>query len=392
MAYEYYGAGAQQQQATSNRDALLYLLSKNPVSTLAPKNDFNLGGVSPAPASATSAPPPATPGGANPAKAAAIDFDALGNRDYLNKYTGGSAWEDINGPAPAGYEYNANGGLKKISFGSKLDSAVMSPTGFALGIGGMAALPALGAGGLAGSAARQVGTAAATGLIGNTLAPGANAPTQSFLSGQGGTPASNAATGAGAPPAGADTGTAQGAAAGGGMTLPDQIDTNGFAKPGYAVQGSPQAPPGWDQSKWADPSHQSPKYVVGRILSQYPQTTEGLSQAMAEIQQAYPGSQQTGEDTISIPGVSTSLDVVKAGGGFWWGPETDASGNPYPKGASGDEGGGGDSSGGYNASGDVATSDVIAKIIARLSGMAGGKSQGAGVMSARDALLQQFGA
>jgi hypothetical protein len=358
------------------RDALLRQMNM-------PRQDFpNLG--TPVPVASTlpvPKPPGALPtqlapsgsgpsGVTDPAKYAAINFDALGNRDYLNNRPGGAAWDQINGSAPAGWTWNANGQPMKTPLGTKLDNVMSDAVvgGMTGGIGAASMAPTI-AGSVAGNfitAKKPDGYQPAQGLVG--------------------------AGDTGATATQGTAGTTQGATASGGLTLPDNVDTNGFAKPGYAVQGAPQAMPGWDQTKWADPAHQSPKYVVGRILSQYPQTTDGLKQAMGEIQKAYPGAQQTGEDTLSIPGVSTSVDVVKAGGGFWWGPETDANGNPYPKGASGDAASGGDSSGGYNAGGDVATSDVIAKIVARLGAMAGGQGQGAGVMSARDALLQQFGA
>src|SRR5262245_20678775 len=47
-------------------------------------------------------------------------------------------------------------------------------------------------------------------------------------------------------------------------------DTGGYAVPGYVSQTyNPQAVSGYDPAKWGDPNHQTPKYVVGRILSGY---------------------------------------------------------------------------------------------------------------------------
>ena len=46
--------------------------------------------------------------------------------------------------------------------------------------------------------------------------------------------------------------------------------TGGYAPPkAPASSFASQAMAGWDQTKWSDPNHQSPKYVVGRILSNY---------------------------------------------------------------------------------------------------------------------------
>src|SRR5262245_52032940 len=47
-----------------------------------------------------------------------------------------------------------------------------------------------------------------------------------------------------------------------------QWDTGGYSKPGYISQNyNQQAVSGYDPAKWGDPLHQTPKYVVGRILS-----------------------------------------------------------------------------------------------------------------------------
>ncbi len=91
---------------------------------------------------------------------------ALGNRDYLSQMGGGSGWEAIKGPAPQGYHYNANGDLQKDSFLDSLDQTVMSPGGFAAGIGGMAVLPAL----LGGGGAAAGGSAFGSNATGAAIA------------------------------------------------------------------------------------------------------------------------------------------------------------------------------------------------------------------------------
>ena len=59
---------------------------------------------------------------------------------------------------------------------------------------------------------------------------------------------------------------------------------------------------------------QTPKYVVGRILSNYTPSIDGLGAAMEEIQQAYPGAEFDGKDKIIIPGLGTIDVLVNAGG------------------------------------------------------------------------------
>ncbi len=85
----------------------------------------------------------------------------------------------------------------------------------------------------------------------------------------------------------------------------------------------PACPPGWDAAKWNNLTHTTPKYTVGRILSYYPPTPDGLTQAMPEIQKAYPGTTRLGDDKIDIPEVGV-VDVglsfsIGGGVGWWWG-------------------------------------------------------------------------
>ena len=93
-----------------------------------------------------------------------------------------------------------------------------------------------------------------------------------------------------------------------------QWNTEGWGTPGYLGQAAGGAMAGWDQTNWDDPNMQTPKYVVGRILSNYEPSIEGLGQAMQEIQQAYPGAEFDGKDKIIVPGLGTIDVLVNAGG------------------------------------------------------------------------------
>jgi hypothetical protein len=186
-------------------------------------------------------------------------------------------------------------------------------------------------------------------------------------------------------PAPPETAPAAPGAASPAPALPTNADTDGYAAPQYtAVSASSAPPPGWDSKKWSDPAHQTPKYVVGRIMSQFAPTTENMPKVLAEIEKAYPGTRLIGKDTIDIPGVGKT-DILRGadvgGKGWQW------LGEHAPRGG-GSAGGGGGTGAGYASGGDVAGGDVISQIIASLGGMAGGQG---GPMTARDALLGQLG-
>jgi len=70
----------------------------------------------------------------------------------------------------------------------------------------------------------------------------------------------------------------------------------------------PPCPGGWDATKWANPNHTTPKYVVGRILWRYPPTPESLQQLLPVIQAHYPGTTLVGQDKLQIPDVGL-IDV-----------------------------------------------------------------------------------
>jgi hypothetical protein len=93
---------------------------------------------------------------------------------------------------------------------------------------------------------------------------------------------------------------------------------------------------GWDCCKWNDPAHQTPKYVIGRILEAYPHTPAGLVKAVPIISAYYPGTTiLAGKgDKVHIPCVGT-VDLIVAAGGpeggkaWWWG--ADEAGNECNK-------------------------------------------------------------
>lgn len=109
-------------------------------------------------------------------------------------------------------------------------------------------------------------------------------------------------------------------------------DTDGYPKPGYTPSNYGSAPAGWDQTKWADPNHQTPKYVVGRILVANGDMKDpnNRSKAIADIQKAYPGAQFNGKDRISIDGGKTWVDIFGgAGAGLYtpaWMPDEGSTG------------------------------------------------------------------
>lgn len=98
-------------------------------------------------------------------------------------------------------------------------------------------------------------------------------------------------------------------------TGPDtsSYNSDGYAKPQYVPPAGSygQAPSGWDQTKWNDPNHQSPKYAVGRILVAAGdlRNPANRQKAISDIQKAYPGAQFNGKDKISIDGGKTWVDI-----------------------------------------------------------------------------------
>jgi hypothetical protein len=83
-------------------------------------------------------------------------------------------------------------------------------------------------------------------------------------------------------------------------------NTDGFVAPAQIAQNfAAQAPAGWDQKKWSDPNHQTPKYVWGRI------TQDDNPNDIEQMLAAYPGAQFDGKDKITgIPGLG-AIDVYQ---------------------------------------------------------------------------------
>lgn len=149
-------------------------------------------------------------------------------------------------------------------------------------------------------------------------------------------------------------------------------NTDGYAQPGYQAAQPGAAMAGWDAGKWGDTSHQTPKYVVGRILSQFPATTAGLQSAVAEIQRAYPGTTFNGKDTVTIPGVGP-VDILQGasvGGQAWqWGAFQNADGSATGFGQPG-TGGAGTGAGGSAGDGTGAVSAALSPdVLARLQSL-----------------------
>lgn len=111
-----------------------------------------------------------------------------------------------------------------------------------------------------------------------------------------------------------------------------KYDTDGYNKPQYVPESYGNAPPGWDQTKWSDPNHQSPKYAVGRILVANGDLRDpnNRTKAIEDIKKAYPGTQFNGKDKISIDGGKTWVDIFGgASAGVYspaWQPDEGSSG------------------------------------------------------------------
>jgi hypothetical protein len=123
-----------------------------------------------------------------------------------------------------------------------------------------------------------------------------------------------------------------------GQPATGNFNTDGYPRPNFVPQARGGPMPGWEASKWGDPNHQTPKYVIGRILSNFSPRTENMDQVVAAIAQAYPGTRRTGSGDITVPGIG-STDILRAAdvGGKGW----------QFLGQGGGGGGGGQQTGGY---------------------------------------------
>jgi hypothetical protein len=85
-------------------------------------------------------------------------------------------------------------------------------------------------------------------------------------------------------------------------------NTDGFTPPAFAAPYAGGTLPGWEASKLADPNHQTPKYVWGRIALANPGDPK---KQVAELLRAYPGAQFNGKDKVTgIPGLGP-IDIFQ---------------------------------------------------------------------------------
>jgi hypothetical protein len=157
---------------------------------------------------------------------------------------------------------------------------------------------------------------------------------------------------------------------------PSGWNTDGFAAPTSIAQNfRSQAPAGWDQTKWNDPTHQTPKYVWGRIAA------DDNPNDIDQLLSAYPGATFNGKDKVTIPGVGT-VDVYRGASVGLNEPQWLVEG-----GGEGAAGGGGTPTGDPGARGVTMPEmddDTLARIKAELERITAGQPP-------RDALLAQLG-
>jgi len=99
---------------------------------------------------------------------------------------------------------------------------------------------------------------------------------------------------------------------------PPQYRTGGYNAPASITARTGSAPSGWDQAKWADATHQSPKYAVAGIVQQAIANGEKeLSpETVSKIQAAYPGTTMVNSHTVNIPGIGET-QVINDGVVRW---------------------------------------------------------------------------
>jgi hypothetical protein len=145
-------------------------------------------------------------------------------------------------------------------------------------------------------------------------------------------------------------------------------NTDGYKAPQYVPEKfASHPPPGWSREKWNNPNHQTPKYAVGRILSNFEPRTENGAAAAAEVAKAYPGTTYNGKDKITIPGVGT-IDFIQGasvgGKGWRWGTEAgDAAVNERQAAA----GGGGGLGNPFADLGNMTSESTYSKLLGRIN-------------------------
>ena len=102
---------------------------------------------------------------------------------------------------------------------------------------------------------------------------------------------------------------------------PQGVNTDGYPQPRLTQMPQANAMPGWDNTKWKDPNHQTPKYASGgccRTSRRAPRTWRWRCSGFKRPTRARARS----PGDVSIPGVG-SVDILQsagAGGKAWqWG-------------------------------------------------------------------------
>jgi hypothetical protein len=95
----------------------------------------------------------------------------------------------------------------------------------------------------------------------------------------------------------------------------------GAAAPTTGGQVS-SAMPGWEQSKWADPSHNSIKYQAGRIFSQFDPNAirQNPAPLLAALKAAGINATLVGDDKLDFGDGYGPIDVITSGGQWAWQP------------------------------------------------------------------------
>ena len=153
-------------------------------------------------------------------------------------------------------------------------------------------------------------------------------------------------------------------------TGPDRStwDTDGYAGPAKFTQRSGAALGGYDPEKWKKDTHQTPKYAIGGILSQFDPTKGFTDDVLAAIQESYPNAKRIGNDKITYTDDPNEIPVdilnsADAGGRHWqWAPV--------------------ESGGGGGVSTQSSSGDVLASL--------GGALVGGGQQQAIDSQIEEF--
>jgi hypothetical protein len=151
----------------------------------------------------------------------------------------------------------------------------------------------------------------------------------------------------------------------------DPTHTNGPSTPAPATQSAQYAMPGWDQTKWANPEHNTIKYQAGRIFSQFDPNAirQNPAPRLAALKAAGINATMVGDDKIDFGDGYGPIDVITRGGQWAWQPG--GGGAPAPT-AMAPAGAMAGAAGGYGASGGSggggAFGDQIKAMVLKLMG------------------------